>query len=95
MTKFERAISYFDFVELVGEAYGYLGIFKSFAWLLFLITSQKLKTNDSQETDYLLISVLYLMVRYGFDYLRPKCCPPLDSKKSLVSTILSQLFQIF
>jgi len=72
-----------------------MGIFKSFAWLLFLSTSQQIATKNPQETDYLLISVLYLMVRYGFDYLRPRCCPPLDSKRSLVSTILSQLFQIF
>ena len=35
------------------------------------------------------------MVRYGLNYVRPKVVSNLDDNKTLVTTILSNLFQIF
>jgi hypothetical protein len=95
LAKFERAIDYFDFVELTSCAFGYLAIYRSFAWLLFLLIHKRVSPASEAESDYLLIAVLYLMVRYGFEYIRPRSAPTLGSSKTLVTSILSQLFQIF
>lgn len=100
INKFEKAIEYFDFVQIEpigsgGTGGEYLELFKSFAWLFFLVMRQKIPIKQAYEADYLLISVLYLMVRYIFDYLRPRSAQRVGTNKDIVSNILSQLFQIF
>jgi hypothetical protein len=62
---------------------------------MFLVMSQKIHTLEPFESDYLLISVLYLMVRYVFDYLRPSSALRIGTNKDIISNILNQLFQIF
>lgn len=56
---------------------------------------QRIPIRHNYEADYLLISVLYLMVRYVFEYLRPSSAQRVGTNKDIVSNILSQLFQIF
>jgi hypothetical protein len=91
-------MDYFDFEELTEQA-GYREQFKAFTWLLFLQARQHLKISSEFESDYLLIAVLYLTVRHAFDFLRPKNAPQLSgsraSQKTLVSSILQRLFQVF
>ena len=52
-------------------------------------------TNNHTEVDYLLISVLYLMVRYAHPYLRPRKMAPIHNNKALIASIIEQLFSIF
>ena len=57
----------------------------------------RIAVRNTYESDYLLIAVLYLVVRYAFEYLRPRAMDHMQphSGKSLVSSILQQLFSIF
>lgn len=78
--------------------YGYKNAFKSFTWLFFLQARQQLNIESSAESDYLLISILYLTVRYAFAYIRPREIAMLNvanNQKNLVTAILNKLFQIF
>ena len=92
VTKFERAVQYFDFVELVPERCEYISLFRSFAWLLFLLMTELVPTKKEHEKDYLLIAVLYIMVRYSFDYVRPRSAPHSETSKTIITSILNQLF---
>ncbi len=92
-------MKYFNFVCLIDDQY-YPALFNSFSWLMFLLMQEVTEVNKKNhyETDYLLIAVLYLMVRYAFDYLRPKSAPPQPynlNNKEIIRDILNQLFQIF
>jgi hypothetical protein len=55
----------------------------------------QIPTNNHVEVDYLLISVLYLMVRYVHPYLRPKKMASIHNNKTLIASIIEQLFSIF
>ena len=93
--KFEKALEYFQLVEVVDSQGQYVHLYRSFAWLLFLLMVREVGRESQMETDYLLISVLYIMIRFGFDYIRPKQAPPAHSNATLITSILNQLFQIF
>jgi hypothetical protein len=65
-------------------------------WILFLTMANKFSIKNGFDADYLLISVMYLMVRYSFDYLKPKNAPKIKANnKTIISSILKKLFQIF
>lgn len=97
MEKFQRAMTYFDFKERRDQGGEYLRLFSSFTWLLFVHLHSELGLPSEEEQDYLLISVLYLTVRYAFDYLFPKSIelPPCSQQKALITSILHTLFDIF
>jgi hypothetical protein len=88
---FEKALQYFNFEERIPEMNHYSHIFRSFSWLLFLEMRNYIDTKNQTENDYLLISVLYLMVRHSFDYYRPKAIPQLSESKqskAFITTLL-------
>ena len=62
---------------------------------MFLNMREAIPMRSSTELDYLLISVLYIMVRYAHPYLRIRKMPVAHNNKVLIASILEQLFSIF
>jgi hypothetical protein len=71
-------------------------MFRSFSWLLFLQAHGHLKPQGVCENDYLLICVLYLTVRHGWDHIRPRhALTHTANNRQLITAILERLFTIF
>ena len=66
---FKRAISSLELESKVVDSIKYHQTFQSFAWLLFI---DFISGDVAVEETYLMASILYLLIRYSLDYIKPK-----------------------
>lgn len=70
--KIGKVFKHFEFTDKIDESYGYGMTFRCLTWLLFLDAKIHLSINEGIETDYLMISVFWKMIRYSLEFQTSK-----------------------